>query len=97
MTFVTNYYSKAIDILAELQNNPDEIKRLLYKIAAKNPSAIVKASMTDFEDFKSELDRVIKNSNDIRSSKIALIKRYRELTKCSLFEAKDAIEKIYNI
>lgn len=101
MTSTAAYYSQAIDILLEIQSDSVAMRNMLATIIASNPSVIVKAKNrtlnSDYKLLKSKLDDVILDRGDVRASKIRLIKKYRDLIDCGLKEAKEQVERIYNI
>lgn len=101
MTSTAAYYSQAISILLEIQSDSLAMRDMIATIIASNPSVIVKAKNQElrfnYKLLKSKLDVMVHNWSDVRKSKIALIKKYRELTDCGLRESKEAVERIYNI
>jgi ribosomal protein L7/L12 len=88
-----NYYSKAIDILAECRDE----KRLLNEIAKIAPGTLFRAwqHLQDNPDSRFYTVRKIIREDPHRN-KIPAIKEYRNIVKSAgLKEAKDAVEKIY--
>ena len=87
-----NYYKRAIEILSD-----DHLKTrdLLYKIAANNPGAIVRA--VDREDKSREfaaLEQAVRDKVAAGGSRVDAVRLWRAKTGCTLREALGAYNKI---
>lgn len=90
-----NWYAEAIEILMEKVNVDqahDTKRRMLVLWAKGHPKTFVeafyKASLSIRTDIWGEIDSIIKSDRLIEA-----IKKYRELSRSSLKEAKDAVEQ----
>lgn len=85
---MSNYYAKAIQILAN--NNIDYIA-LVYKIAEFNPKAVVMAEerVRIGHGWQKECAALVASGQKLRA-----IKRCREITGMGLAEAKFAVEEL---
>jgi len=84
-----NTYANVIEILEGV--NDTMARKLVYRIAQNNPSAVVKA----FEGLHGPLvDNEIRKFAKEGNSKIKCIKLCRELTAEGLKEAKEHVERI---
>ncbi|QGH72942.1 MAG: ribosomal protein L7/L12 [Siphoviridae sp. ctdEk19] len=85
---MSNYYAKAIQVLA---NRETDFRALAYEIAKANPKAIAKAAERLEVGFGWQRECASLMASGL---KIQAIKRCREMTGMGLEEAKDAVETL---
>lgn len=85
---MSNYYAQAIQVLADSET---DFRALAYEIAKLNPKAVAKAAQRLEVGFGWQKDCARLMGDGL---KVEAIKRCRELTGMSLFDAKNAVESL---
>jgi ribosomal protein L7/L12 len=85
-----NYHKKVLELIL---NTDISYKDAFCKIATKHPFAVYDALVENEEKKKKKLDAMLLNIAKT-SNKIEAIKRYRNLTGTSLYEAKTYIDNL---